>query len=87
MLEVKVPSVAEMMDIENRAEAAVETKWKSKLDNLARELEATRISVQNLLGENLRLRSEIKRTEDESVRTVEVEKAASEKKVLFSWGS
>jgi hypothetical protein len=37
MLEVKVPSVAEMFDLENKTEAALEAKWKAKVENMARD--------------------------------------------------
>ncbi len=81
MLETKVPTAAELLDLENKAEAAVEARWRSRADGMAREMEATRISVQNLLADNIRLKSEVTRVEEEAERARDAEKAKYEKRV------
>ena len=48
-----------------------EQVWKSKVNSLVDELEASRLSIQNLIQENMALKIALQHTSDEAAQSVE----------------
>lgn len=56
-LAIQIPSEAQHIDLEAKVAAQMEAKWRSHLQEICEETEALKLSVQNLLQENLGLKT------------------------------
>ena len=78
-----LPTEAERIDLENKIFAENEARWKMRVQHAVEELEASKLSVQNLLQENLCLKTGLLHSEEEARRVTEEEKMRLEKRVKF----
>lgn len=80
-LKEKVPTEADRLVAEAKAGADLEAKWRVKVERAAEELEASKVSVQGLLMENLRLRVALQGLAGEAERSMAEATANFQKKV------
>eukprot|EP00094_Tigriopus_californicus_P011231 TCALIF_10838-PA protein Name:"Similar to CCDC41 Centrosomal protein of 83 kDa (Homo sapiens)" AED:0.14 eAED:0.14 QI:0/0.62/0.44/0.66/1/1/9/0/652 len=68
---VQIPSEAEHIDLEAKLASQMEAKWRSHLQEICEETEALKLSVQNLLTENLGLKTALHHLGDESGKVLD----------------
>ena len=77
-----VPSDAEKLDLEQKANVQCEAKWRTKIEDMIEDLEASKLSVHNLLKDNLYLRTTLKAVTVEGERSLDECKLAFQKKLM-----
>ena len=69
------------MDLENKISAQSEAKWKVQVEHVIEDLEASKLSVHNLLQDNLCLKTLLQHSAEESDRILEETKLGLQQKV------
>ena len=78
----QVPTEAERIIMDRELKNKHEAMWKLRTDNIVEDLEAAKLSIHNLMQENLGLKVTVQQKTDESQRMVEEAKLALEAKIV-----
>lgn len=76
-----IPSDAEKLDLENKISAASQAKWKVRIETAIEDLEASKLSVHNLLQDNLCLKTLLQHSAEENERVQEETELKYQKRV------
>lgn len=80
-LRALVPSEADKLDLENKERMRSEARWRAKLDEVIEDLEASKLSVHNLLQDNLCLRASMRHERIEGERALQECRILMERKL------
>ena len=78
-----MPSAAERIELEARVSDEAEVKWKSAIANAQEDLDASKVTIQSLLKENLYLKTNLQYERAESEKRVAEIQFKFQNKVRF----